>query len=176
MEINKLIAQVKNCTICENYLQPNPIVSISKHSKILIIGQAPGQTVHKTGIPWNDKSGDNLRAWLGVDKTIFYDNKIFGLMPMGFCYPGTGKNGDLPPRTECAPYWHSQFLAQTKSIQLTLLIGQYAQNYYLKNFGDRLPEHLWSSTQIQVCWVLQSLFLYNLTDRTDSHHSEQKNS
>jgi len=133
MEINKLIAQVKNCTICENYLQPNPIVSISKHSKILIIGQAPGQTVHKTGIPWNDKSGDNLRAWLGVDKTIFYDNKIFGLMPMGFCYPGTGKNGDLPPRTECAPYWHSQFLARIKSIQLTLLIGQYAQNYYLKN-------------------------------------------
>ncbi|MFV7789129.1 uracil-DNA glycosylase family protein, partial [Enterococcus faecium] len=86
---------------------------------------APGNIVHKTGIPWNDKSGDNLRSWLQVDKATFYNHQIFGIMPMGFCFPGKGNNGDLPPRPECAPLWHNKSLAQVKDVKLTILIGQY---------------------------------------------------
>ena len=98
----------------------------------MIIGQAPGSRVHMTGIPWNDRSGVNLRRWLGVSTEQFYDNKIFGIVPMGFCYPGKGKSGDLPPRKECAPLWHDSIFAQLDNIELTLLIGQYAQRYYLQ--------------------------------------------
>ena len=137
--MKKLLQEIKQCTVCEKYLDPNPVVSISKQSKIIVIGQAPGRIVHETGIPWNDKSGDNLRSWLGVDKPTFYDTKKFGIMPMGFCFPGTGKSGDLPPRPECAPLWHEKLLKQTTDIQLTILIGQYAQNYYLK---DKTKESL----------------------------------
>jgi uracil-DNA glycosylase len=89
--------------------------------------------VHRTGIPWNDKSGDNLRHWMGVDKTIFYDTDKIGIMPMGFCYPGKGKSGDLPPRPECAPLWHKSIISQLEKIELMVLIGQYAQHYYLKD-------------------------------------------
>lgn len=100
-------------------------------ARILIIGQAPGRRVHATGIPWNDPSGDRLRDWLGVSRDEFYDRSRFAIMPMGFCYPGKGKGGDLPPRPECAPAWHKQVLAQLPNIRLTLLIGQYAQAHYL---------------------------------------------
>jgi uracil-DNA glycosylase len=89
--------------------------------------------VHQTSVPWDDKSGDNLRSWLGIDKPTFYNNELIGVMGMGFCYPGTGKTGDLPPRPECAPLWHQQLLAFMPNIELFLLIGQYAQNYYLGN-------------------------------------------
>lgn len=136
-----LLQEIKNCKTCEKYLEfgVNPIISASAKSRIIIIGQAPGKIVHETSIPWNDKSGDNLRNWLGVDKTSFYNPDIFALMPMGFCYPGKGKTGDLPPRPECAPLWHQKLLAYMKNAKLILLIGQYAQNHYL---GDKVKSNL----------------------------------
>lgn len=128
-----LLHQIKACTICAEHLPlgPRPVVSVSAHSKILVIGQAPGTKVHASGIPWNDVSGKNLRKWLGVTNEQFYDTDLFGIVPMGFCYPGKGKSGDLPPRPECAPLWHSQIFDHLKEVKLTLLIGQYAQGYYL---------------------------------------------
>ena len=130
--MKKLLQEIKQCTVCKKFLDPNPILSISKKSRIVIIGQAPGRIVHESGIPWGDKSGDNLRGWLGVDKTTFYDLKNFGIMPMGFCFPGSGKSGDLPPRPECAPLWHEKLLKQLANLKLIILIGQYAQDHYLK--------------------------------------------
>lgn len=109
-------------------------------SKIVIIGQAPGRKVHESGVPWDDKSGDNLRKWLGVTHEQFYDPTLFAVLPMGFCYPGTGKSGDLPPRPECAPQWHSKVLDHLKETELTLLIGQYAQEYYLQKSEQSLTE------------------------------------
>ncbi len=139
--IDKLLGQIKNCTICEKYLEfgVNPIIAASVKSKIIIIGQAPGRIVHNTGIPWNDKSGDNLRNWLGIDKATFYNPDKIALMPMGFCYPGKGKTGDLPPRPECAPLWHKKLLALMPDVKFIILVGQYAQNYYL---GDQAKDTL----------------------------------
>lgn len=139
--MDKLLLQIVNCKECEQHLKDgvNPIIAASAKSKIIIIGQAPGRIVHNTGIPWNDKSGDNLRNWLGIDKPTFYNADIFALMPMGFCYPGTGKTGDLPPRSECAPLWHNKLLMLMSNAELVLLIGQYAQNYYL---GDKAKSTL----------------------------------
>ncbi|MFM9944701.1 MAG: uracil-DNA glycosylase family protein, partial [Bacteroidia bacterium] len=133
--MDKLLLQIRNCKECKQHLKDgvNPIIAASPKSKLIIIGQAPGRIVHNTGIPWNDKSGDNLRNWLGVDKPTFYNADIIALMPMGFCYPGTGKTGDLPPRPECAPLWHDKLLALMSDAKLVLLIGQFAQNYYLGN-------------------------------------------
>jgi uracil-DNA glycosylase len=130
--MNKLLIEIKGCRVCEKHIEPNPIISASRKSKVVIIGQAPGRIVHQTGIPWNDKSGDNLRNWLGVDKATFYNKDIFALVPMGFCYPGKGKSGDLPPRPECAPLWHERLFSFMKNADLILLIGQYAQEHYLK--------------------------------------------
>jgi uracil-DNA glycosylase len=131
--MDKLLKQIRNCKECEQHLElgVNPIISASVKSKIIIIGQAPGRIVHNTSIPWNDKSGENLRNWLGIDEETFYDAHKIALMPMGFCYPGTGKTGDLPPRLECAPLWHNKLLTMMEKAELILLIGQYAQNYYL---------------------------------------------
>lgn len=131
--------QISSCTVCAPFFDhsPNPIVSFNKKSKVLIIGQAPGRIVHNTGIPWDDKSGQNLRSWLGVDKQQFYDANNFALIPMGFCFPGTGNSGDLPPRKECAPLWHSQILDHLQAVQLIVLIGGYAQGYYIKSDQKR---------------------------------------
>ena len=130
------------------------MLAASPESKIIIIGQAPGRIVHESGIPWDDKSGDNLRKWIGIEKETFYDPEKVALIPMGFCYPGKGKSGDLAPRTECAPLWHYALLQKIKRAQLTLLIGKYAEGYYLhdqakssltetvKNFRDYLPDYL----------------------------------
>ncbi len=128
-----LLTQIRNCKACEHHLPfgANPIISASSESKIIVIGQAPGRLVHYTSIPWNDKSGDNLRGWMGVDKPTFYNPDLIALMPMGFCYPGTGKTGDLAPRPECAPLWHDKLLTLMPKVELVLLIGHYAQNYYL---------------------------------------------
>ncbi|MCI0751028.1 MAG: uracil-DNA glycosylase family protein [Flammeovirgaceae bacterium] len=133
--MHKLLLEIRNCCVCKDFLPnaPQPIIQASTTSKIIIIGQAPGQKVQNSGIPWDDASGDNLREWLGVSKQTFYDEKIFALIPMGFCFPGTGKSGDLPPRPECAPLWHPQLLKSVTDVKITLLIGQYAQNYYLGN-------------------------------------------
>ena len=137
--MQQLLTEIRNCTLCKKVLPnpPKPVIRASEASKILIIGQAPGQKVQNSGIPWDDASGDNLRKWLGVDKPTFYNEQLFALIPMGFCYPGTGKSGDLPPRPECAPLWHQQVLQLMPDIKLTLLIGQYAQNYYLKNTSKK---------------------------------------
>ena len=133
--MDQLLLEIKNCKECKPYLKDgvHPIIAASSKSKLVIIGQAPGRVVHHTGIPWNDKSGDNLRNWLGIDKPTFYDTDIIALMPMGFCYPGSGKTGDLPPRPECAPLWHNKLLTLMPDAKLILLIGQYAQAYYLGN-------------------------------------------
>jgi len=117
------------------YLQlgPRPILAAHADSKIIVIGQAPGVIVHKTGVPWDDKSGENLRKWMGISNEDFYNPQKIALIPMGFCYPGKGNSGDLPPRKECAPLWHNLLLNEIKEVKLTLLIGKYAQDYYLKD-------------------------------------------
>ena len=130
-----LLKKIRKCTVCINDLPLgcNPVVQLSAISKIIIISQAPGRRVHETGIPWNDRSGDTLRKWMNVKKETFYDPAIFSIMPMSFCYPGKGISGDLAPRPECAPLWHPQILKKIKGKPLILLIGQYAQRYYLKS-------------------------------------------
>jgi len=142
--LNQLISQVQSCTLCEASLSlgPRPVIQLSNESKILIAGQAPGLKVHQSGIPFNDASGDRLREWLGVDKTDFYDDKKFAILPMGFCYPGKGKSGDLPPRAECAIAWRAQLLAELKNIELTIVIGQYAHAYHLPNASKKLTENV----------------------------------
>lgn len=124
-----LLTEVRACAICARHLPlgPRPIVQAHSSAQILIAGQATGRKVHETGVPFNDASGDRLRAWLGNSREIFYDAKQIAILPMGFCYPGTGKSGDLPPRPECAPAWRAALLSQLKNIQLTLVVGQYAQ-------------------------------------------------
>ena len=128
-----LRAKIKACILCAKNLPhgPRPVTSWSVKSRILIIGQAPGRVVHESGVPRQDVSGRVLRNWLSVSDETFYDPEQFGLMPMGFCYPGKGKSGDLPPRPECAPLWHDEILDHLKQVKLTILIGKYAQNYYL---------------------------------------------
>lgn len=130
--MKKLLEEIKSCTICKDFIEPRPVLTAHKKSRIVIIGQAPGSVVHRTGIPWNDKSGDNLRNWLEVEKDDFYNTDLFAIIPMGFCYPGKGKTGDLPPRKECAQHWHNQLMSKMPNVQLILLIGKYAQDYYLK--------------------------------------------
>jgi uracil-DNA glycosylase len=131
--LNKLLREVRACRICEAQLPlgPNPVLRASSSARILVIGQAPGTRVHQTGIPWNDPSGERLRDWMQLDRERFYDERQIAIIPMGFCYPGKGKSGDLPPRPECAPQWHERLLAELPALQLTVLIGQYAQRYYL---------------------------------------------
>jgi uracil-DNA glycosylase len=131
----KLLADIRSCTICatELPLGPRPVVQFSSQARILIIGQAPGTRVHNTGIPWNDPSGDRLRQWTGLSTDEFYDAHKVASMPMGFCYPGQRKGGDLPPRPECAPLWHSKILARLRARDLTLLVGLHAQAAYLPN-------------------------------------------
>lgn len=131
--MKKLISEIKSCIVCKVYLPnaPRPVLAASSKSRIIIIGQAPGQKVHNSGVPWDDQSGNELRRWLGVTKEQFYDPDIFALIPMGFCYPGKGASGDLPPRAECAPLWHDRILRKIKKSQLTILIGQYSHKYYL---------------------------------------------
>jgi uracil-DNA glycosylase len=134
-EFEALLDSIRRCTLCRDLpLGPRPVVQASASARLLIIGQAPGTRVHHTGIPWNDPSGDRLREWMAIDRDLFYDPSHIAIMPMGFCYPGKGKSGDLPPRAACAPAWHQALLSELPNLQLTLLIGQYAQKYYL---GDR---------------------------------------
>jgi uracil-DNA glycosylase len=142
--MNKLLPLIKNireCRLCANHLplNPKPVLQAHSLSRLLIVGQAPGIRVHNTGIPWNDPSGDRLRYWMQLDKKTFYDINQIAIIPMGFCYPGTGPSGDLPPRKECASTWLPKLLANLPNIQLTLLIGQYAQKHYL---GSRAKANL----------------------------------
>ncbi|TVR96424.1 MAG: uracil-DNA glycosylase family protein [Rhodospirillales bacterium] len=128
------LREVRACRLCEASLPlgPRPVLSLQASARLLIIGQAPGTRVHATGVPWNDRSGDRLRTWMGVDRDLFYDPRRIAIMPMGFCYPGRdGRGGDAPPRPECAPRWHPLLLALLPSVRLTLLVGGYAQRFYL---------------------------------------------
>ncbi|UTM57170.1 uracil-DNA glycosylase family protein [Photobacterium sp. CCB-ST2H9] len=137
-----LLHQIRQCTLCQAHLPlgPRPVIQASSEARLMIVGQAPGTRVHDTGIPWNDPSGDRLRRWLELDRETFYDPSRIAIMPMGLCYPGKGKSGDLPPRPECAPQWHGQVWPLLPNIGMTLLVGQYAQNYYLPDKPKTLTE------------------------------------
>ena len=142
MALAQLLKEVRACSLCAKDLPlgPRPTLSMKKSARLIIIGQAPGTKVHKTGIPWNDPSGERLRDWMQVDKETFYDESRIAIMPMGFCYPGRfERGGDKPPRPECPPEWHEKVLAELPNLDLTLLVGVYAQGYYL---GDRAEKTL----------------------------------
>lgn len=125
---------------------PNPIFQIDQSAKILITGQAPGSVANKTGIPFNDASGEKLRSWMGIDKSTFYSKDI-AIIPMGFCYPGKGKSGDLPPRKECALHWREKVLSHLNNIQCELVIGKYAQDYRFNDANKTLTSNVqaWKS-------------------------------
>lgn len=152
--MRNLLKDIANCDICQDLpCGIRPVVQLDREAKIIIIGQAPGKRVHETGIAWNDRSGQTLRQWLGISDEDFYDKSKIAIMAMGFCYPGKGASGDLPPRSICATFWHPKILTQFKKKPLIILIGQYAQRSYLKdkrkqnltqtvaNFTDYLPEY-----------------------------------
>lgn len=155
-KLDNLLGEIRACRICEAHLPlgPQPVLCASASARILVVGQAPGTKVHASGIPWNDASGERLREWMGVDRNTFYDESRIAIVPMGFCYPGRGKGGDNPPRPECARTWHPHLIPLLKNVRLTLLIGQYAQTYFLRErcqgsltetvraFTDYLPEYL----------------------------------
>lgn len=136
--------QARACRICEEELPHGvrPVFQVSRKAAVLIAGQAPGRRVHASGIPFDDPSGDRLRQWLGVDREQFYDPDCFAIVPMGFCYPGTGKSGDLPPRKECAAAWRAEMLAAMPQLRLNLLIGQYAQEWHLGKSKQNLTERV----------------------------------
>ncbi len=131
--LNNITAQARACTICADFLPlgPRPVFQLGTSARILIAGQAPGRKVHETGIPFDDPSGERLRAWMGIDEVVFYDPSKIAILPMGFCYPGTGKSGDLPPRPECAVTWRNRLLQQLPSLELTLVIGRYAIDWHM---------------------------------------------
>jgi uracil-DNA glycosylase len=154
---DRLLREVRGCTVCVKSLPlgPRPVLRARRSARLMIIGQAPGTRVHETGIPWNDASGRRLREWLDVDDETFYDESRIAIVPMGFCYPGANpKGGDNPPRPECAPLWHSPLRSALDRIELTLLVGQYAQRWYLADrrkktmtdtvraYAEYLPDYL----------------------------------
>ena len=141
-KLPSLLADVRACNLCAAHLPlgPRPVVQVHPSARILIAGQAPGRKVHETGVPFNDASGERLRDWLGISREVFYDEHQVAILPMGFCFPGTGKSGDLPPRPECAPAWRAPLLAGLQRLQLTLVIGQYAQAYHLPHAGAKVTD------------------------------------
>ena len=133
VSLERIARDARACRVCEAVLPhaPRPVFRVGRGARLLIIGQAPGRRVHDTGIPWNDPSGDRLRAWLAVDRDAFYDSTRIAIVPTGLCYPGTVNGSDLPPRPECAPLWQPRFRAALPEVRLTLLVGQYAQAHIL---------------------------------------------
>lgn len=131
--LDQLLDEIRACRACEKELpcMPRPILRATVTARLLIVGQAPGMRAHQSGIPWDDSSGNRLREWMNIDRKSFYDGRRIAIVPMGYCYPGRGKSGDLPPRRECAKLWHDQLLNHLPRVQLTLLVGQYAQFHYL---------------------------------------------
>jgi uracil-DNA glycosylase len=144
LDFDQLVQQVRACTLCKDVLPegPRPVVQLSRSSRILVVGQAPGRKVHETGIPFNDPSGDRLRQWMGVDREQFYNEEQVAILPMGFCFPGTGKSGDLPPRPECAETWREALLARLDKVELTLVIGQYAQAWHLPDSRKSVTDNV----------------------------------
>lgn len=174
-ELTGLLARVRACRVCEAHLPlgPRPVLRASATSRLLIVGQAPGTRVHASGVPWDDASGTRLRSWLGVPSDVFYDESRIAIVPMGYCYPGRGKSGDLPPRRECAELWLDQLLAAMPNVRLTLLIGQYAQRHFLagrwkgglsatvEGWREYLPDYLplpHPSPRNQSWWVRRPWF------------------
>ncbi|ANM29879.1 hypothetical protein ABI59_10275 [Acidobacteria bacterium Mor1] len=149
-----LLKEVRGCAICADLPHgPRPVLQAAREARVLIAGQAPGRRVHESGVPFDDPSGQRLRDWLGVTREQFYDPKQIAILPMGFCYPGTGKSGDLPPRPECAPAWREALLGQLPRIELTVVLGRWAADYHLpgargtvteavKNWREHWPEVL----------------------------------
>lgn len=137
-----LLDDVKNCQRCAESLPfaPRPVLQCHASARILIAGQAPGRKAHDSGLPFNDVSGDRLRSWLGLSHETFYDSHQVAILPMGFCFPGKGRSGDLPPRPECAPMWRAELLAHLKHLELTLAIGRYAMAYHLPGAGSSVTE------------------------------------
>jgi uracil-DNA glycosylase len=133
--LDVLLAAVRACRACERYLPlgPRPVLRVRESARVLVVGQAPGRRVHATGVPWDDPSGERLRRWMNVDRRTFYDEALVAIIPMGYCYPGKGEGGDLPPRRECAALWLDHLLARLPHIQSTLLIGHHAQRHFLGN-------------------------------------------
>ena len=141
--LKSVAKEAAGCTLCKDKLphEPRPVFLVGRSARVLIVGQAPGRRVHETGIPWNDPSGDVLREWLALDRAAFYDTSRIAIVPAGLCYPGTVKGADLPPLPACAPLWQPRFRAALPNIGLTLLVGSYAQAFYLgtsrkKNLGE----------------------------------------
>ncbi|MBY0281749.1 MAG: uracil-DNA glycosylase family protein [Alphaproteobacteria bacterium] len=146
---HSFLNDIRACTLCEKFLPfgARPVVRANPSCRLLIIGQAPGNLVHQTGIPFNDPSGDRLRNWLYIDRATFYDDSRIAIMPMGFCYPGKNpKGGDNPPRPECASHWHKKLMEQLTAVELTLLVGRYSQLYYL---GEKAKK---SGTETIMAW------------------------
>ena len=131
--LTKLLCEVRACTQCAAHLAEGvrPVLQVDSGARILVAGQAPGRKVHASGVPFDDASGERLRTWMGIGADVFYDASQVAILPMGFCYPGTGKSGDLPPRKECAPLWRAPLLAAMPRIELVLVIGQYAIDWHL---------------------------------------------
>jgi uracil-DNA glycosylase len=127
--LDRLLRDIRACRLCEAHLPlgPRPVLQASATSRLLIVSQAPGRKVHLSGVPFDDVSGQRLREWLGIERDTFYDPARVAIVPMGFCFPGSGRGGDLPPRPECAPAWHPRLLPLLTQVRLTLVIGQYAQ-------------------------------------------------
>jgi len=132
-DLTTLLRDIRACTHCKDVLphSPRPVAQASKTAKIIIAGQAPGRKVHESGIPFDDASGDRLRDWMGVSSDMFYNPAKIGIVPMGFCYPGAGKSGDLPPRRECAPLWRQKLLDEMPNVGLTLVVGSYATAWHI---------------------------------------------
>ena len=138
----ELLQQVRACSLCAKHLPlgPRPVLQMHEQARILLVGQAPGRRVHDSGIAFDDASGERLRAWMGISPAAFYDPTQVALLPMGFCFPGTGKSGDAPPRPECAPAWRAPLLAHLKQVQLTIVMGRYAQAYHLPGEANNLTD------------------------------------
>lgn len=138
----QLLQRIRACELCAPHLPcgPRPVLQAARSARVLVVGQAPGRRVHETGIPFNDPSGERLRSWMGLERAAFYDESLVALVPMGFCYPGTGKSGDLPPQPACAATWRAPLLELLPHIQLTLVIGQYALAWHLPQHRGTLTE------------------------------------
>lgn len=133
MKLERLAREARACTVCAAHLPhpPRPVLRVSATARLLIVGQAPGRRVHESGIPWNDPSGERLREWLDLTPEVFYDVSRVAILPIGLCYPGTVDGADLPPRRECAPLWHPRIVPALEAVELTLLVGSYAQAFHL---------------------------------------------
>jgi len=140
--LSTLLREVRACRLCESSLPlgPRPVLQVDGRARILVAGQAPGRQVHESGVPFDDPSGERLREWMGIGREVFYDASAVAILPMGFCYPGGGRSGDLPPRPECAPAWRGSLLAHLPCVELTLVIGRYAQAWHLGAARDGVTE------------------------------------